>query len=296
MTVSTCNSCEPTVDRSSIAALVKKASSSFYWAMRILAKPKREAIFSVYAFCRAVDDVADGPIKLEVKHTALASWRKQINTLFDPAAETGPKFTIVQALKQPVHDFNLRQEDFLAVIDGMQMDADGPIIAPSREKLDLYCDRVAAAVGRLCVSIFGEPGDKGLKVAHHQGRALQLTNILRDVAEDASEGRLYLPREYLQQHQISFTDPETVMQQPGFVALWRQLAQEAEQEYDKTYTALDLCDRRKMRASYIMADIYHLNLKRMMALSDTQLTDPHFNKRLVGKFEKLAIALKHLWT
>ncbi len=292
MASSSCNTCEPTIDRDRIAALVKKASSSFYWAMRILQKPKRDAIFAVYAFCRAVDDVADGPIELSVKHTALAGWRNEINALFDGT----PTYSIVQALKQPSRDYNLRREDFLAVIDGMQMDADGPIVAPSRDELDLYCDRVAAAVGRLCVGIFGESGEKGLTVAYHQGRALQLTNILRDVAEDASEGRLYLPKEYLATHNISNHNPESVMTQAGFTALWRQLADEAEAQYEKTYAALARCDRRKMRASYIMADIYHLNLKRMKALSDEELANPLLNKRLVGKFEKLAIAVKSFWS
>jgi len=288
MAGASCNTCEPTVDRDRIAKLVKKASSSFYWAMRILQKPKREAIFAVYAFCRAVDDVADGPIALDVKHTALEGWRSEINALFDGA----PKYSIVQALKQPVRDFQLRREDFLAVIDGMQMDADGPIIAPAYQQLDLYCDRVASAVGRLCVGIFGEPGEKGLTVAFHQGRALQLTNILRDVAEDASEGRLYLPREYLEKFDIQTDDLATIMSRPGFAALWRHLARDAQKHYSDTYAALAKCDRKKMRASYIMADIYHLNLKRMIALDDTQLADPLLSKRLVGKFEKLAIAAK----
>ncbi len=288
MTAASCHTCEPTVDRQKIAQLVKKASSSFYWAMRILRKPKRDAIFAVYAFCRAVDDVADGPIELEVKHTALAAWRNEINALYDGT----PKYSIVQALKQPVHDFGLRREDFLAVIDGMQMDADGPIIAPDYDELDLYCDRVASAVGRLCVRIFGEPGEKGLTVAFHQGRALQLTNILRDVAEDAGEGRLYLPKQYLEQHGIPAGNPQSVMAHPGFPALWRQLAKDAEKHYNDAYAALARCDRRKMRASYIMADIYHLNLKRMQKLSDDDLANPLLSKRLVGKFEKLAIAAK----
>ena len=293
MAGASCNTGGPVIDRDKIAAKVKKASSSFYWAMRILRKPKRDAIFAVYAFCRAVDDVADAPaIALKVKHKALTGWRSEVNTLYAAGA---PRYSIIQALKQPVADFQLRQEDFLAVIDGMQMDADGPVIAPSLQELDLYCDRVAAAVGRLCVGIFGEPGENGLTVAHHQGRALQLTNILRDVAEDADEGRLYLPEEYLDAHNVDYSDLQDVMAQPGFVALWRQMARDAEQQYVQTYAALAKCNRRKMRASYIMADIYHLNLKRMQAMSDEQLADPHLNKRLVGKFEKLAIAAKNFW-
>lgn len=288
MVATSCKTCEPAVDRDKIAALVKNASSSFYWAMRILQKPKREAIFAVYAFCRAVDDVADGPIELSVKETALRRWANEIDALYDGK----PQFSIVQALAKPVRDFDLKREDFHAVIDGMLMDAQGPVVAPDTKTLDIYCDRVASAVGRLCVCIFGEPGPAGQNVAYHQGRALQMTNILRDVGEDAREGRLYLPAETLAKFGLQGVAPEKVMQHAGFAAMWRELAEQTEQRYRETYAALARCERRNMRASYIMADIYHLNLKRMMALSDEQITDPAFNKRLVGKFEKLAIALK----
>ena len=280
------------IDRDQIARHVKKASSSFYWAMRILRKPKRDAIFAVYAFCRAVDDIADGSLELAEKHTRLASWRNQVNKLYDDT----PQFSIIKALKQPVVDFNLRREDFMAVIDGMLMDADGPIIAPSVKQLDLYCDRVAAAVGRLCVSIFGDSSDKGLEVAYHQGRALQMTNILRDVAEDASEGRLYLPKEQLAAFNITYTDPQAVMEQSGFPDLWRHLANQAQDHYTKAYAALAQCDRRKMRPAYIMADIYRLNLIRMQAMSNEELLNPLVSKRLVSKGEKLKIALKSIWS
>lgn len=291
MASASCHTCEPAVDRDRIAALVKNASSSFYWAMRILQKPKREAMFAVYAFCRAVDDVADGPIELSVKETALKRWAQEIDALYDGKAS----FSIVQALRQPVRDFDLKREDFHAVIDGMLMDAHGPIVAPDAKTLDLYCDRVASAVGRLCVGIFGEPGANGQQVAYFQGRALQMTNILRDVGEDAQEGRLYLPKQTLHEFGLSDTAPDQIMKQPGFVAMWRALAAQTEQSYGETYAALAKCDRRKMRASYIMADIYHLNLQRMMALSDEQIADPLFSKRLVSKFEKLTIALKSFW-
>jgi len=283
---------EAEIDRGQIAGQVKKASSSFYWAMRILRKPKREAIFAVYAFCRAVDDIADGPLELSEKNIRLASWRQQINKLYDDT----PDFSTIKALKQPVADFSLRREDFLAVIDGMQMDADGPIVAPSQKKLDLYCDRVAAAVGRLCACIFGDSSELGLKVAYHQGRALQMTNILRDVAEDAIEGRLYLPREQLLAYNITFDDPQSVLQQAGFPDLWRHLAGQTQEQYNKTYAALAKCDRTTMRPAYIMADIYHLNLTRMRGLSDEQLADPSFSKRLVSKSEKLTTALKTFWS
>ncbi|HHI82183.1 MAG TPA: squalene synthase HpnD, partial [Rhizobiales bacterium] len=252
-----------------------------------------DAIFAVYAFCRAVDDIADGPIDRQVKHKALNQWRSEIETLYGGGQ---PKYTIVRALRGPVSDFGLKREDFLAIIDGMQMDADGPVVAPLYAELDLYCDRVAAAVGRLCVCIFGEPGENGLRVANHLGRALQLANILRDVDEDASDGRLYLPRELLDEFGVSHDDPAHVMDQPGFARLWRRLAREAEDEFEAAKKALARCDAHKMRAAVIMLKVYETNLKRMMALSDAELADRRVSKRRVGRIEKLAIAFRHAWT
>lgn len=292
MSAASCQSCAPDVDRARIAAKVKDASSSFYWAMRILAKPQREAIFAVYAFCRAVDDIADGPIQQDVKRKALDRWRSEIAALY----EGMPTFEIVKALKAPVEQFGLRREDFEAVIDGMQTDADGPVIAPSQAELDVYCDQVACAVGRLCVHIFGEPGPNGYAVAKHQGMALQLTNILRDVAEDADDGRLYLPAELLDRFNIESRNPAEVQSDPNYPALWRHMAEMADVEYTQMDTALAKCDPSKMRASLIMANIYRLNLKRMRQLDDKAIADPAVSKRLVGKLEKVYIALASLWS
>ncbi len=289
MAAQSCNISHDNIDRDKIAAMVKKASSSFYWAMRILSKPKRDAMFAVYAFCRAVDDVADGNIEYSVKQTALKRWRDEVDALYGGM----PKFSIIQALKKPVADFGLRQEDFIAVIDGMQMDADGPVVAPSAQELDVYCDRVASAVGRLCVCIFGEPGENGMQLAYHQGRALQLTNILRDVDEDAGDGRLYLPRELLEKHGVPFDDPMKVMDYPGFVKVWREVAEQASEHYLETRKALEKCKRHNVRASIIMMEVYERNLKRMMALDDAVIADRNVSKRLVGKFEKLVIALRY---
>ncbi len=277
-------------DRAEITRQVRAASTSFYGAMRILERSRREAIFAVYAFCRALDDIADDQnISAQERDADLLKWRNDIDALFAGSASN----VICRALSGPVRTYGLRREDFLAIIDGMQMDADGPIIAPDWRQLDLYCDRVASAVGRLCVCIFGEPGDAGRLVAKHLGRALQLTNILRDVAEDAVIGRLYLPRELLKKHKIDYHDAATVMAQPGYVELWREMSNHAERAFANAESALKHCDRRKMRPARIMLEVYRRNLQRMIAMNDADLVNPKASKRLVGKAEKILIALRH---
>lgn len=280
-------------ERAEIARLVRAASTSFFWAMRLLARPRREAIFAVYAFCRAVDDIADSDHSVARKKALLADWRGEIHALF--AGRPGK--SIARALIDPAQRFGLQRSDFMAVIEGMEMDVEGPIVAPSRAELDLYCDRVACAVGRLCVPIFGEAGEAGLAVAGHLGRALQLTNILRDVAEDADDGRLYIPRELLEAHDIPVNEPAMLPQQvlahPGFVLAWRALAGEAEFEFAAAQKAMQHCDRRRIRPARIMMEVYRLNLERMQALNDESLAERTVSKRLVGPAEKLLIALRY---
>lgn len=276
-------------EREDIARQVRAASTSFYWAMRLLPQDRRDAIFAVYAFCRAVDDIADEPAPLPEKKAALEEWRREIDRLYEGA----PTQPISRALNSARQKFGLRREDFLAVIDGMEMDADGPVVAPTWATFDLYCDRVASAVGRLCVCIFGEPGEQGIAVAKHLGLALQTTNILRDIDEDARDGRLYLPRELLEANGISWDDPARVPRHPAFARAWRELAARADTHFRAAEQALKGCDRRRMRPARIMMEGYRLNLERMRALDDRALADPAVSKRLVGKGEKLLIALRN---
>ena len=167
--------------------------SSFYTAMRILPPAQREAMYGVYAFCRAVDDIADDGGPVQERLAALDQWRRDIDRLYAGKGTT----SLTEKLQPAIEGFGLAQADFLAVIDGMEMDVQRDMRAPDWQTLDLYCDRVASAVGRLSVQIFGLNETDGLSLAHHLGRALQLTNILRDLDEDAAMGRLYLPREAL---------------------------------------------------------------------------------------------------
>ena len=274
----------------SIARTVRDASTSFYWAMRLLPKPQREAMFAVYSFCRKVDDIADSETLSEAqKREQLAAWRAEVDALYAGR----PSWPETRALQQPLEDFSLRRDDFMEVIAGMEMDAGEPVVAPDFETFDLYVDRVACAVGRLCVCVFGDPSEHGVSVAHHTGRALQITNILRDVDEDAAIGRVYLPRELLEKHGLDWSDPKTISSQPGYVAMWRELAEIARQEYDFAEDAMALCRKDVMRPARIMKSVYQRNLERMMALPDAALADPAVSKRLVGGKEKLLIALRH---
>ena len=287
--MSALNAGTATPSAADIAARVRAASSSFYWAMRLLPGERRRAIFAVYAFCREVDDIADEPGSLSAKLKALADWRAEI----DAAFAGQPHHGVGAALAEARVRFDLRREDLIAVIDGMEMDASGPIVAPGAATLDLYCDRVAAAVGRCCVRIFGEASEARLALAHHLGRALQLTNIARDVAEDAAGGRLYLPRELLEAHGIAATDPHAVMGHRAYPAAWRDFAGLAQAQFAAADVAFAACNGGRVRPARIMAEVYRLNLARMLALPDAAIADPGVSKRLVGKWTKLAIALRY---
>src|ERR1700716_3586309 len=178
------------------------SGSSFYAAMRILPREQREAMFLIYSFCRQVDDIADSDGPRPERLAGLEQWREDIDALY----QGRPPARVVD-YAATVKKFDLKREDFLAVIDGMEMDVPQDSRAPDLATLDLYCDRVASAVGRLSVRVFGLAEGDGILLAHHLGRALQLTNILRDIDEDAGLGRLYLPREGLLHAGITSDDP-----------------------------------------------------------------------------------------
>ena len=227
------------------------AGSSFYAGMRILPKPQREAMYAVYAFCRAVDDVADEGGSRPERSAGIARWRAGIEALYAdrPTPETAP-------LLPHVRRFGLGREDFIAVIDGMAMDAAEDIQAPDAATLDLYCDRVASAVGRLSVRIFGVSESNGPPLAHHLGRALQKTNILRDVDEDAAMGRLYLPREHLEAAGITAKDPVVVVAHPALGRACAPLMDEARAHFAEADAIMAREPRKTTRAPRLMGAVY----------------------------------------
>ena len=247
-------------EASGTAAAVRASSSSFYTAMRILPRAQRQAMFEIYAFCRQVDDIADSRGPRAQRRTELEHWRGDIDSLY--AGKPVPR---VQGLAAPVRDFGLRREDFHAVIDGMEMDVVRDIRAPDEAALDLYCDRVASAVGRLSVRVFGMEGEEGIALAHHLGRALQLTNILRDLDEDAAFGRLYLPAEALCAAGIAATDPSTVLADPALGVACARLAARARRHFADAERIMAHSPRRSVRAPRIMSEAYQLILDRLVA-------------------------------
>jgi phytoene synthase len=246
--------------RETIRRRVEAAGTSFYWAMRMLPEDRRNGMYAVYAFCREVDDIADDWPEAE-RPAGLAAWHDEIEAIYAGR----PRQLIARALAEPVARFGLRKSDFHDVIDGMEMDAAEAIRAPDMATLDLYCARVAAAVGHLSVHVFGDPSEPAHQVADALGRALQLTNILRDLAEDAERGRLYLPRELLDRHGVRTDEPRAVLRHPALPAVCRDLAAVAVGHFAAAQAAMAHCSRRAMRPAAVMGAFYRAMLDALLA-------------------------------
>ncbi len=253
--------CDQPADDIFVRDLVRGSGTSFFWAMRLLEPQRRRAMYAVYAFCREVDDIADADAALSWKRTELDRWRGEIDRLF---AGT-PTRPTTRAILPAIARFGLGRHDFDAIVDGMAMDAGDPMLAPDRATLLLYCDRVAGAVGRLCVCVFGENNPQGIAVANHLGQALQLTNILRDLDEDAAAGRLYLPRELLAAAGIPITTPEAVLAHRDIDGVCRQVAAWADAAFERAARAMAACDRGAMRPARIMMNVYRCTFERLRA-------------------------------
>jgi phytoene synthase len=274
-------SIEAAADASSGASA---SGSSFYAAMRILPRAQREAMFQIYTFCREVDDIADADGPREGRREALEQWRRDIDALC-----AGHPPERLKSYLPSVRTFGLRREDFIAIIDGMEMDVVGNIRAPDAATLDLYCDRVASAVGRLSVRVFGLPEQDGEGLAYHLGRALQLTNILRDIDEDAGIGRLYLPREALLAAGIASEDPQVVTREPAMQKVCAPLLAQAREHFIKSDEIMARHPRKIVRAPRIMSKYYQVILDRLVARG---FAPPRAPVRL-SKAAKMAILLRY---
>jgi len=260
------------------------SGSSFYAAMRILPREQREAMFQIYSFCRQVDDIADSDGPRAERLAALQTWRDDIDALYQ--GHPPPRLKDYLA---SVRKFDLQRADFLAIVDGMEMDVPQDIRAPDLATLDLYCDRVASAVGRLSVRVFGIPRDDGILLAHHLGRALQLTNILRDIDEDAAIGRLYLPREELLAAGIEATDPLQVAADRRLPTACAPLVELARTHFEKADEVMARHSRRLVRAPRIMSKYYGAILQLLIARG---FSAPRAPVRL-NKLARLAIVLRY---
>ncbi len=221
------------------AAVAQRSGSSFYWPMRLLPASKRAAMFAIYAFCRQIDDIADEPGEPADKRAALDAWRQDIRGLYSGKAPAGP---LPAALKGAIDRYGLPRGEFEALIDGMAMDVGGPdgggLRGPDLPTLRLYCRRVAGAVGLLAIRVFDRADPATESFALALGEALQLTNILRDLAEDATLGRLYLPGELLQAAGIATRLPDEALAHPRLGEACEALADLAEARFAEARQAI----------------------------------------------------------
>ncbi|HNF88788.1 MAG TPA: presqualene diphosphate synthase HpnD [Thiobacillaceae bacterium] len=241
------------------------SGSSFYYSFRFLPTERRRAITAFYAFCREVDDVVDECRDPALARVKLAWWRDEVARLYGGT----PEHPVTRALAEAIGPFRLPEEAFVQIIDGMEMDL-GLVRYDDFKALRLYCHRVAGVVGEVAAQIFGgseaSPLDRAtLKYANRLGLAFQLTNIIRDVGEDARRGRLYLPRDELAEHGVAEADLLAGRMSDHFRRLMEFQYQRAVQTYEEAFALLPAADRRAQRPGLVMAAIYRTLLEEIRA-------------------------------
>ncbi|MBK1697403.1 squalene/phytoene synthase family protein [Rhodovibrio salinarum] len=244
-------------DIGEVRQVVRAAGTSFFWGMRLLPRERREAAYAVYAFCRAVDDVADGNETQTRKLDRLDSWRAEVNRIY----RGRPQTATTRVLASYRDRFSLPREEFHAVIDGMAVDARGGLVAPTFAELRDYCRQVAGAVGMLTMQIFGDGDPQATAYRKHEiavalGEALQFTNILRDQAGDGAEGRLYLPSDLLADAGVDARDAAGVLADPNRIGACRALAEQARRRYAEVRTQLAELHPASARPCRIMLEVY----------------------------------------
>ena len=272
-------------DLNHVRRIVARSGSSFLWGMRILPRQRREAMYAIYAFCREVDDIADNPGDRSGRLDRLDKWRAEIVGLYAGR----PTHPITRALRRPIDTYALPQSEFHTIIDGMEMDLRGAMQAPSMSELETYCRRVAGAVGLLSMSVFGAREREAQEIALTLGEALQLTNILRDLQEDAALGRLYLPYEKLNAHDIHSRDPGEVLSHPALPRVCAELASHARDRFQQTHVLLERCNRRRLKPCIVMMAVYERILTKLERRNWQNLAEPV----RVSRTGKLWILARH---
>ena len=237
-----------------------QSGSSFYYSFLYLPLEKRRAITALYAFCREVDDVVDECTDVSVARAKLAWWRQETAAIFDIEGGNKPSHPVAKALAGVSHSFNLTAERLNQIIDGMEMDLDYNRYADF-ETLRLYCYHVASVVGLCSAEIFGYRNPETLKYAQDLGLAFQLTNIIRDVGEDARRDRIYLPQDELARFGVTEEDILHFRETDNFRRMMEFQIERAEGYYTSAFAALSVEDRKNQRAGIIMAAIYRTLLK-----------------------------------
>lgn len=269
-----------------IKRMVKKSGTSFFWSMRLLPKAQRNAMYTIYAFFRHIDDIVDGDSDMKEKIDLIKAWRKEIDNIYDkklPTTEIGRK------IYKNCMRFKLPKEEFINLIDCITMDIPNPVQAPSLSEFNRYCRGVAGVPGSLSLRIFGCDDEKIIEeLATSLGNALQITNILRDVKEDAEVNRLYIPEEFLNKAEIKSRDPLTVVVDKNLAIAREELAKMANDEYKTAFGILKTMNKKTAKPVKAIAYIY----KRYFDIMQNRGWEIISPKPHVSKYLKLCLALK----
>ena len=263
-----------------------QSGSSFYYAFLFLPPPRRAAITAFYAFCREVDDVVDEVADAGVAATKLAWWRKEVATAFGGQ----PSHPVMRALAPHTSTYGIRAEHLIAVIDGCQMDLDQSRYL-DYAGLARYCHLVAGVVGEVAASIFGQTEPATTAYAHKLGLAMQLTNIIRDVGDDARRGRIYLPVSELKQFDVKAQEILNRGYSDRFTALMKFQAERAHRIYDEAFALLPAADQRAQKPGVMMANIYRTLLREIEADNFQVL----HQRTSLTPLRKLWIAMRTNW-
>lgn len=261
-----------------------KSGSSFYYSFMFLPPAQRAAITALYAFCREVDDIADECTELHIAQTKLNWWRTEIENLYLQK----PQHPVSKALLLPIKTYDLDAEHFIEIIDGMEMDLNFNRYEDFKQ-LQLYCYRVASVVGLMAAQIFGFNNRQTLKYAHDLGMAFQLTNIIRDVGEDARRGRIYLPLDELEKFNVSEDDILHSRESDAVQKLLNHQIERAESYYDRALQQLPAEDRKSQRVGLMMAAIYRTLLREIKADGAEKVLN---SRTSLGAVRKLWLAIK----
>ncbi len=261
---------------------------TIFWGMQLLPKAKREALYTLLAFVRHLEDVVESPIKLAEKQEILGMWREELDNIFDrrvPATDIGRR------IYKNCMRFKLPKAEFLNLVDSISANIDNPLQAPTLQQLSGYCRGVGGMTGSLSLRVFGCTDEKVIKeLSTALGLSLQITTILINVKEDAQNDRLYIPQELLQKAGISATDPKSVVVDKNLARARRELAAIAAENYRKAYAILDGLDKKTARPLKLIADIY----KRYFDIMEKRGWEIISPKPRVSKWRKLGILVKNL--
>jgi len=253
-----------------VTSVVRKSRTTFYWAMRFLPTEQRNAMYAVYAFCREIDDIADLPGKKNEKLGRLTQWREEIESVYSGS----PKTPTSIALFEPIKKFHLSKSTFLSLIDGMEKDSEGQVRMLTFSDLESYCNCVACSVGRLSNQVFGVENSLVEPLAFSLGQALQLTNVLRDLYEDAERDRLYIPLDMISKFGIPIREPKRIIEHPNFPALCSEFIKTTKSRYQEATNLLAKCEVRKIRPAIIMMKNYQFLLEKLIQRGWLRLEEP----------------------